>query len=121
MGLIAKELGRATIAATAVGSATTIYANAASSDSIVTQVYLYNQNTSTTVKCWVLYTPDSTGSVGTPAAADVLFTVSIPPAEAVAVPVNIAMTDTNDTIKAYADSASQILAHAHGVAYPDLS
>jgi hypothetical protein len=121
MGLIAKELGRATISATAVGSATTIATNAASSDTIVTQVYLYNQHATDTIKCSVLYTPDSTGSVGTPAAADVLFTVSLAALEGVAIPVNIAMTDTNDTLKAYASTASQILAHAHGVTFPDLS
>jgi len=109
------------VSATSVGTAVTIYANAAGEDCTVTQITAYNQHTDS-IQFYLLRTPDSSASAGTPDVNDVIWSELIPAKGTFSLgypDLNIQLNDTNDTVKAYCDTtANKIHVWATGWVYP---
>lgn len=121
MGMILRELGRvAYVTATAVGTADTLVTNAASLDTVVSHVVLYNSHSAaiTVTLCTV---PDSAGSVGTGDANDVYWSQSVPAGDTYTVDIPIYLRDTNDTVQVYVGTGSKVNAYAFGYTMADQS
>ena len=121
-GLTLKPLAEGVIvSATTVGTAVTIYANVDEEDCTVKQVTAYNQHTEA-IQFYLLRTPDSAASVGTPDVNDVLWSSLIPAKGTFSIgypDLDIQLNDTNDTVKAYVDTtANKVHVWATGWVYP---
>ena len=123
MGLIAKELGRALINATAEGSADTIVTNLTTLDTIITQITMFNAHT-IAVTVTLCRVPDAALSVGTDDAEDVFWKQSIAAGDTEILgsqDAKVPLTDTNDTLQAYASIADKVNIFCDGFTFPDQS
>ena len=109
------------VSATSVGTAVTIYANVDGEDCSITHIMAYNQHTSA-LRIYLLRTPDSSESVGTPDINDIFWSELIPAKGTIPIvypDMVIQLNDTNDTLKAYVDTtANKIHVWATGWVYP---
>ncbi len=90
-------------------SPASVYANPASTKSLIRGIIIYNSNTTTeTVK--IYYVPDSSSSLGTAAASNRLFSVSLSADETliIEIPFCLVLSDTNDAIFAETTTASKV-------------
>lgn len=120
MGMIFKELGRARCAQTTIGAADTVYTNPTLKDSIVTRINVHNEHTSE-VTVYIGYVPDNAGTADTMDTLDIYYQVALDAGEGMDFNAKIAMTDTNDTIKAYATVADKVVVHVIGFTTADQS
>ena len=109
------------VSATTVGTAVTIYANTSGEDCTVKNITAYNQHTGA-IKFYLLRTPDSAGSVGTPDINDIIWSALIPAKGTLTLgypDLDIQLNDTNDTVKAYCDTtANKVHVWLTGWVYP---
>ena len=109
------------LSATTVSTAVTVYTNIAGEDCTVKNVTAYNQHTSA-LDFYLLRTPDSTGTVGTPDINDIIYHKLIPAKGSVLLgypDIDIQLNDTNDTVKAYCDTtANKVHVWVTGWVYP---
>jgi len=122
MGMILKELGRtaAYITGTATGSADTLVTNAASLDTVVSHVVLYNSHTSA-IEVTLCTVPDAAASVGTDDAYDIYWSEEVPAGSSYTVDIPIYLRDTNDTLQVFAGTTGKVNAFAFGYTMADQS
>lgn len=99
----------------AATTAASIYANPASTKTMVAGLTLFNGNTSSeTVKVYVV--PDSAGAAGTAGAGNQVLEITLSSKNTVAFefPFPVMLTDTNDTIQASTTTASKVTVIVHG-------
>jgi hypothetical protein len=99
-----------------VGStAASIYANAASTITLVVGISLHNTNTTAEV-VQVYNVPDSGGSLGTAGNGNRFLKVTLQADESlfVEIPYGIILTDTNDSLQAVTTTASKVTVMVHG-------
>ncbi len=77
MGLIAKELARASITGTAIGTADVIYTNLTTKDATITKITMHNVH-SAAIAVTLLRVLDSAGVAGSPAVTDAFWFQTIP-------------------------------------------
>jgi len=90
-------------------SAGSIYANPASTTSVVKGLVLHNTNsTAETVQVYVV--PDSAGSLGTASTANRILNISLPANDTLLVefPYSVVLTDTNDSLQAVTTTGSKV-------------
>jgi len=122
MGMILKELGRTTayITGTAAGTANTLVTNAASLDTTISHVVLYNSH-SVAIVVTLCTVPDAAAAVGTADANDIYWSQSVPAGDTYTVDIPVYLTDTNDTLQVYAATADKVNAYAFGFTQADQS
>lgn len=120
MGMIAQELARGTVTATAIGSADAAYANPTTKDTIITRITLYNMHTGS-VLVTIGHVPDSAGTVDTMDSADIIYNVTLETTETFDIDCKVVLRDTNETIKIFAGTTAVICYHLYGVTLADQS
>ena len=123
MGLIAKRLGKACINATTVGTADKIVTNATTKDTIITAIQLYNVHT-VAVTVTLCVVDDNALAVGTAAATDVIWSYSMAAGRNILLgteDLKLVLTDTNDTLQAYASVADKVNIWVWGFTMADQS
>lgn len=123
MGLIAKELGRAQVAGSNYATADPLVINPTQTDTIITKITLYNSH-SAAVQITLCRVLNNAGSVGTATVADIFFNQSIAAYDTVILghtDVSVPLVGTNDSLQAYADSASKINVFVDGFTLSDQS
>ena len=114
-------LGKALITGTATGSATTVATNVTGEDMTITSIMAYNQHT-VAVDLYLCVVADDTSTVGTDTANDIFYYRSLAAKESLLLgpeDVKIEMTDTNDTIQAWASVGSKVNVWAYGIHEPN--
>jgi hypothetical protein len=106
MALQNTRLTQMVVVPTSVGS---IYANPASTKTFVRGLLIHNTNT-TTETVTIHWVPDSSGSLGTAAAANRIFSLSIVTLDTVIIeiPFSLVMLTTNESIQAATTTASKV-------------
>lgn len=106
MALQRTKLGDIAFIATTAGS---IYANPASTKTVIKGLILHNTNSTTeTVRVHVV--PDSAGALGTAADGNRILNVSLPANDTLLVefPYAVTLTDANDSLQAATTTASKV-------------
>ena len=101
---------------TLAATATTVYANPASTKTFINAIILHNTNSvAESVEIWTV--PDSTGAVGTAVDANRWWADDLAANETVLVPLpktGIILEDTNDTLQAATSNVSKVTIQLNG-------
>lgn len=121
MGLISKELARTQIVGTVIGSADVIYTNLTTKDAIITKITMHNTHSSA-IAVTLLRVLDSAGVAGAPATTDAFWFQSIPAYDTVILgsdDLTLPLTDTGDTLQAFAATTAKVNIFVDGWTQPD--
>ncbi len=118
---IVKQLGKGQVAATTVGTANALVTNLTTKDTSVDFIMLFNTHT-VDVTITLCQVNDNAGVAGTPALTDVFYEKVLPTRKSVLLgkqDVMVLLTDTGDTLNAYASVTNKINYWIYGAVMDD--